>query len=230
MSVPQLPLALRYPPDQRLDSYLEAPPGLLAQLDALARSPAGWVYLAGASGSGKTHLCLAVCAATEQAGRRAGYLPLATARGRLGEALHALEGNDLVALDGLEHIAGQVEDEVALFDFHNRARSAGSNLLYAATEMPDALGLQLPDLRSRLSQCIRIGLATVDDAGRRGILSARAQRRGLVLEDAAMDWMLTRTGRDLGSLLQLLDKLDRESLAAQRRVTVPFLKQVIARP
>jgi len=228
VSVPQLPLALRYPPDQRLDRYLEAPPGLLAQLEALATSSAGWVYLTGASGTGKTHLCLAVCAATEQAGRRPGYLPLATARGRLGEALHALEGNDLVALDGLEHIAGQIEDEVALFDFHNRARSAGLNLLYTANEMPDALGLQLPDLRSRLSQCIRIGLATADDAGRRRILRDRAQRRGLVLEEAALDWMLTHTGRDLGSLLELLEQLDRESLAAQRRVTVAFLKQVIA--
>jgi DnaA-homolog protein len=38
---------------------------------------------------------------------------------------------------------------------------------------------------------------------------------------------LTRTDRDLGSLVLLLDKLDRESLAAQRRITVPFLKQVI---
>jgi hypothetical protein len=37
-----------------------------------------------------------------------------------------------------------------------------------------------------------------------------------VLEEAAIDWLLTRTGRDLASLLPLLDRLDRESLAAQR--------------
>jgi DnaA family protein len=49
----------------------------------------------------------------------------------------------------------------------------------------------------------------------------------LILEDAAVDWLLTRTDRDLGSLVLLLDKLDRESLAAQRRITVPFLKQVL---
>ncbi|HYM86210.1 MAG TPA: DnaA regulatory inactivator Hda, partial [Pseudoxanthomonas sp.] len=54
-----------------------------------------------------------------------------------------------------------------------------------------------------------------------------AQRRGLVLEEAAIDWMLARTERDLVSLIALLDRLDRESLAAQRRITVPFLRQVV---
>ncbi|MET0814590.1 MAG: DnaA regulatory inactivator Hda [Pseudoxanthomonas sp.] len=228
MSVPQLPLALRYPPDQRLDSVIAAPPGAIAQLGELARArDADWLYLAGASGTGKTHLALALCAAAEQAGRRSAYLPLAAAGGRLRDALDALEGNDVVALDGLEAIAGDRDDEVALFDFHNRARSAGLNLLYAAREVPDRLSLVLPDLRSRLSQNARILLQPLDDAGRAEVLRDRAHRRGLVLEEAAIDWMLSHTDRNLANLVALLDRLDRESLAAQRRITVPFLRQVM---
>ncbi|MET0549196.1 MAG: DnaA regulatory inactivator Hda [Xanthomonas sp.] len=228
MSVPQLPLALRYPPEQRLDRYLGAPDGLLAQLQAVADGAADdWVYLSGPAGTGKTHLALALCAATEQAGRSAAYLPLQAAAGRLRDALEALEGRHLVALDGLDAIAGQREDEVALFDFHNRARSAGVTLLYTAQAMPDGLALCLPDLRSRLSQCTRIALAPLDDAGRAAVLRERAQRRGLVLEDAAIDWLLTHAGRDLAGLIGLLERLDRESLAAQRRVTVPFLRRVL---
>ena len=67
----------------------------------------------------------------------------------------------------------------------------------------------------------------LDDEGRAAVLRARAMRRGLALDDAAIDWLLTRTGRDLGGLVQLLDRLDRESLAAKRRVTVPFLRKVL---
>lgn len=228
VTTPQLPLALRYPPDQRLESFIAAPLGAIAQLQALAQLPGSdWLYVAGASGTGKTHLSLALCAATEQAGRRAAYLPLAAATGRVRDALEALDGNDVVALDGLDAIVGTREDEVALFDFHNRARSAGLGVLYTAREMPDRLGLGLPDLRSRLSQCSRIGLATLDDEGRREVLRDRAQRRGLMLEEAALEWLLTHAGRELGGLVVLLDKLDRESLAAQRRITVPFLKQVL---
>ncbi|MEO8365520.1 MAG: DnaA regulatory inactivator Hda [Pseudoxanthomonas sp.] len=230
MSVPQLPLALRYPPDQRLESFIAPPLGAIAQLHALAGvAGADWLYLAGAAGTGKTHLALALCAAAEQAGRRSAYLPLAAASGRLGDALDALEGNDVVALDGLDAVAGDRADEIALFDFHNRARSAGLNVLYTAREIPDSLGLVLPDLRSRLSQCNRAMLHTLNDASRAEVLRDRAQRRGLMLEEAAIDWLLSRTDRDMVNLTELLDRLDRESLAAQRRITVPFLRGVMER-
>jgi DnaA family protein len=133
----------------------------------------------------------------------------------------------VIALDGLEAAAGMREDEVALFDFHNRARAAGLNVLYTARGVPDEIGLTLPDLRSRLSQCARVILSPLDDDGRREVLRDRAHRRGLVLEDAAIEWLLTRTDRDLGHLTGVLEVLDRESLAAQRRVTVPFLRSVL---
>ena len=228
-STPQLPLALRYPPDQRLETFVAAPAGALGQLAVLAQSPdADWLYLTGPIGAGKTHLALAVCAAAEAAGRRAAYLPLKTAAGRLRDALDAFDGSDVIALDGVDAIAGQRDDEIALFDFHNRTRSAGRALLYTAQAAPDALALSLPDLRSRLSQCTRITLALLDDDGRRQVLQERAQRRGLILDDAALDWLLKRVGRDLAGLTALLDQLDRASLAAQRRITVPFLKQTLA--
>ncbi|AEL08019.1 MULTISPECIES: DnaA regulatory inactivator Hda [Xanthomonas] len=228
MSVPQLPLALRAPSDQRLDSYIAAPDGLIAQLQAFAAGQlSDWLYLAGPSGTGKTHLALSVCAAAEQAGRSSAYLPLQAAAGRLRDALEALEGRSVVALDGVDSIAGQREDEVALFDFHNRARAAGITLLYTARQMPDGLALVLPDLRSRLSQCVRISLPVLDDVARAAVLRDRAQRRGLALDEAAIDWLLTHSERELAGLVALLDRLDRESLAAQRRVTVPFLRRVL---
>jgi len=224
----QLPLALRYPPDQRLETFIGAPDGALEQLAALARGDsADWLVIAGPAGTGKTHLLLAACAAADAAGRRAAYLPLVAAAGRLADALDALEGNDLVALDGLEAIAGNRDDEVALFHAHNRARAAGACLVYAARAHPDALAIGLPDLRSRLSQCSRIALQPLDEGGRREVLRQRAHRRGWVFEDAALDWLLRRVDRDLAGLTALLDRLDRASLAAQRRITVPFLRQVL---
>jgi DnaA family protein len=223
----QLPLAWRYPPDQRLSTFVAAPDGLLAQLQVLAETGGEWLYLQGPDGTGKTHLALATCAATEAAGRLAAYVPLASARGRLRAALDALEGCDMAALDGLEAIAGVAEDERALFDFHNRARASGMPVLYTAQAGPEALGLQLPDLRSRLAQCTRITLQPLDDDARRAVLRDRAQRRGLMLDAAALDWLLQRVGRNVGELAGLLDRLDRESLAAQRRITVPFLRQAL---
>ena len=100
-------------------------------------------------------------------------------------------------------------------------------MLYTAREAPDDLGLTLPDLRSRLSQLTRLRLSAADDATRAAILRLRAERRGLAMDEAAIDWLLKRVERDLGSLTALFERLDRESLAAKRRVTVPFLRQVL---
>ncbi len=226
---PQLPLALRYPPDQRFDTWLDASAiGIVSRLQALAAGEArDPMYLQGANGSGKTHLLLATCAEAESGGRRAHYLSLAPLRGKVRDALEGLEQADLVAIDDIDALAGCHEDEVAVFDLHNRLHDAGVGCVYAARQVPAVLPLGLPDLGSRLSQCTLVALATLDDEGRAEVLRRRAESRGLAFDEAALDWMLTRCSRDLADLAALFERLDRASLAAQRRITVPFLRQVL---
>lgn len=227
MNTPQLPLALRTPPDQRFDAF-HGQAAVRDAVSAAARGESGdWLYLSGASGSGKTHLLLAACAEAAASGRRAAYLPLVAFAGRLAEALAAQEGAGLLCLDGLEAIAGQRDDEEALFHFHNRARASGAVVLYAARGNPAALGLVLPDLVTRLGQCVRLVIEPLDEAGRREVLRQRAARRGLELDDAVLDYLLRRVDRDLASLTVLLDRLDKASLAAKRRITIPFLRDLL---
>jgi DnaA family protein len=119
---PQLPLALRYPPDQRFETWVGMPLAL-ARLQALAIGEGSdALYVQGGNGSGKTHLLLAACAAAEAEGRRANYLSLARVRGHARDALQGIEQAALVALDDLDTIAGSREDEIALFDLHNRVQ------------------------------------------------------------------------------------------------------------
>jgi len=224
---PQLPLRLRCPPDQRFETFVGARHAttLLATLAAGA-GPSS-VYLVGAPGTGKTHLLLAASAHTQELGRKAAYLPLAAAAGRMEQALDALEHADLIALDGLDAVIGQRNDEIALFHLHNRLHDAGKRVCYSASAIPDTWPGMLPDLRSRLNQCTRISLSTLDDAERGEVLRRRADRRGLQIDPAAIDWMLRRLDRDLVNLTELIDHLDRASLAEQRRVTVPFLRRML---
>jgi DnaA family protein len=220
----QLPLAFRFAPDQEIAAF-HGNPALCALLGALAIGQASdWLYLAGPTGCGKTHLLLAACAQARAVGGDASFLPLAALAGRLGDALDGQARAALVCLDGIEAIAGRADDEVALFHFHNAARAAGTRVVYSATAMPAGLPLGLPDLRSRLEQCTRIALEPLDEAGRREVLRQRAARRGLELDEAALDYLFRRVGRDLVTLTALLDRLDQASMAAQRRLTIPFLR------
>ncbi len=227
MNTPQLPLGLRFPRDQRLDSYRGAAPGLLAELAALARGEGRGVFLAGPDGSGRSHLLLATCVEASAAGHAVAYLPLRSFAARAGEALAHQGAVGLACVDDVQAIAGNRDAEIALFDLHNRVRDGGGVLLYAADAMPAALPLVLPDLGSRLAQCARFALAVPDEMQRRDILRERAAARGLELDEAVIDYLFRRVERDLASLTALLDRLDQASLAAQRRITVPFLRGVI---
>ncbi|MEO8809187.1 MAG: DnaA regulatory inactivator Hda [Rhodanobacter sp.] len=240
----QLPLALRWPRRQRFEHFhAGSNAAAVSAVRALAlQTDAPWVYLHGPSGSGRSHLLMASCQAcmagnadTELsepargavgAARRAQYLPLAALDDPLAALLGAV-GNGLLALDDLDAVAGNDPAERALFDLYNRARADGCALLFAASTAPAQLGITLPDLRSRLGACARFALKPLDVAARRSVLHDYAAERGMHLDKPVLDWLFARYPRDLGALLDLLDQLDRASLAAQRSLTVPFVREFL---
>lgn len=222
----QLPLALRWPRRQRFEHFHAGAhnAAALAAVQTLADEVgAPWVYLHGPAGSGRSHLLLAAAQAASGAGRRVQYLPLAMLADRAA-ALRGIAGSEWLALDDLDALAGQRDAEHALFDLYNQTRAEGGAMLFAATAIPTDLGIELPDLRSRLGACVQFALKPLDDLERRDVLRAQAAARGIELDEAVLDWLFTRYARDLGALLDLLDRLDQASLAAQRRITVPFLR------
>ena len=229
--IAQLPLTLRWPSHQRLASYL--PGGNAAALEAVRIVGQGegeaWPYLHGARGSGKTHLLIGACRAAIEAGRDARYLPLASLPSPRAEAIASFgaQHGELLAVDDVQAIAGDRDAERALFDLYNRARDSHATLLFAANAAPAQLGLSLPDLVSRLSSCAQYALQQLNEAGRREVLRMRAQQRGLEIDDNVLDWLFARQPRDLAALMELFEKLDHAALAAQRRVTIPFLREML---
>ena len=226
----QLPLALRWPAHQRFESFFEGENG--AGIDLLRRAAIGdeidRVFLSGAIGSGKTHLLIAACAEAVAAERSAQYLDLSRVSGEIASTIRRFGGSDVLAIDNIHAIAGFAEAEHALFDLHNRCRAEGSTLLFAAIESPHGLNLCLPDLISRLAACTQWQIRILDEAERRRVIHAVASGRGLEMDEAVLDWLFTRKARDLGTLVALLDRIDKAALSAQRRVTVPFLRQLFA--
>jgi DnaA family protein len=90
-----------------------------------------------------------------------------------------------------------------------------------------ALPLALPDLRSRLAAMPHYALRPLDEAQQRAALQARAAVRGIQLPEETLQYLQRRFARDMGSQYALLERLDSASLAAQRPLTVPFIRSVL---
>jgi DnaA family protein len=223
----QLPLAFKSSADQRFVDYLGNESARASLEQAADAGLEHNIFLAGPQGSGKTHLLRAAVSHGLALGRSAAYVPLARMAPMLPDMLEGFERHDVICLDDVQAVAGSAEAEVAMFHFFNRAKEAGARLVFSASGMPASLSIQLPDLVSRLEQSVRFTLDVLDETGKRQVLLLRARQRGLELDEAAMDYLFTRVSRDLHALSRILDRLDHASLAAQRRLTVPFIKTVL---
>lgn len=226
----QLPLSWPTPAHFRFDQFEAGDgQGIVALLERRARGFDGTtpMLLVAPGGAGKTHLLVASATSAREAGRNAGYLALSRWADFDGDALSALAAVDLLAVDEVEAVAGRREREIALFDLFNRCIDAGTQLVLASRESPQILPIALPDLRSRLAAATLAPLPALGDDGRRKLLRSHARARGFELEDVVIDYLLKRYRRDLPALIALIERLDRESLARQRRVTIPLVRSVL---
>lgn len=224
----QLPLGVRLPDRAVFASFFT---GRNTQAVAYAQQIAsgavmGASWLCGPHGAGKTHLLQAICA---QAGASmaAGYVPLRELA-RLGvEVLEGLRQLDCLCLDDLGAVVGQLEWERVLFGVLREIEESGARVVVAAEAPPALLEWALPDLGSRFAACAVFQLRVLNEAEQQAALQLRARLRGFELPDETSRWLQRRYSRDMHRLYDLLDTLDEAALVAQRRVTVPFIREVL---
>ncbi len=144
--------------------------------------------------------------------------------------LDGCEALDLVCLDALDRVSDDADWNAAIFRLHTLMQDSPGRLYVASTAPPASLRFRLPDLRSRLLAAPVLQLHELDEDGQVAALELRASRRGLELSREAAAWLVHRMPRDMHSLCGVLDRLDEAALAAQRRLTVPFLRQVLEEP
>ena len=67
----------------------------------------------------------------------------------------------------------------------------------------------------------------LDDKEKVGMLMRRASNRGFTLNDEVARFILDRSPRDMHHLIELLGKLEMETLRQQRKLTIPFVKKTL---
>lgn len=225
----QLPLALNINHSSSLENFICADNFLIDSLKQLASHQNQSVtYLWGTTGSGKTHCLQAVCQHAGLCGWAISYLPLAELTQYPANILEGMETASLVCVDDIHCLSGQPDWQQALFNLFNSVHQGGGNLLFSGLTPPRELGLSLADLVSRLEWGPVFHLSGLKDEQKIEALKMRARERGLELENEPARFLLNRFPRNLNALFEVLDKLDQESLVKQRRITIPFIREVFA--
>lgn len=216
----QIPLALAPPAATGFDSLLAGPNTEAVQHLRTLVMPAAPVYLWGGSGTGKTRLLRALATQRQAEGERVGWFDAADPTPwTLGEGWSLVIVDRCEALDALR--------QQAAFALFVEAGTQGVQWAAAGRVPPVDLHLR-DDLRSRLAWGHVFALQALGEGETRAALRREADRRGILLSDEVMDYLLTRFQRDLKHLMNLLDRLDEFALSERRAVTVPLLKKMLA--
>ena len=221
----QLPLPINAEAPRSFESFV---PGhnawVLAQLSELAlrdgHGAATPVYLWGPAGCGKTHLLQSLAERVRAEGGTVGsFGPQTPLPWPLDDA------RSLTLLDNCDELdAAQQQAAFALFV---DASSRGAQVAAAGRQPPVDLPLR-DDLRTRLGWGHVLALQPLSDQDAAAVLGGEARRRGLALADDVRDHVLNHFARDLGSLMNLLERADAFALSRKRALTVPLLRQMLA--
>ena len=184
---------------------------LMTQLQAMLQNRASerMVYLWGAPSCGKTYLLQA----WTQACRSRGW----------SVATSSQDEAEVVVTDHADE--WDESQQLAAFAAYNHVREAGG-LWLAAGRLPPADLPLMPELKTRLGWGLVFHVDGLDDAEKHAALAQHARGLGFKLEPQVADYLLNHYPRDLGSLLRVLEALDRLSLETKRPITLPLLRQL----
>ena len=217
----QLALALPHAESFAREDFLAGPSNAaaLALIERWPDWPNHIVALVGPDGAGKSHLAAMwaeasgarVLAAKLLAG---GDLPAALATGAL-----VLEGLAFADLD-----------ERALFHLINLAREQGAYVLITSRSPLTSFPVAIRDLASRLRAVPSVTLAPPDDALLRSLIVKLGADRQLTLDEALVNYLVTRIERSFAAARAAVARLDEESMRQHRPVTRALAAELFREP
>jgi DnaA family protein len=225
----QVPVQFEFQANQAFPSFfIGKNTEIITQLKGLAANGLEQqVYIWGDRGCGKSHLLQATCQHAQTKGKQPFYFRLNADDLPSPGLLEGLEEVELVCFDDIQALAGNPEWEQAMFGFYNSHRQNGHKLLLAADCPPKYLSFELPDLKTRMSWGLTLKILPLAEHQIIEALTFKAHSLGFDIPPNVGRFLLNHYVHDLPTLWVLLGKIDNATLIAKRKLTIPFLKQIL---
>ncbi len=185
------------------------------------------LWISGVQSSGKTHLLQATFQRCILLSKSSLYIPMREFDQFSPEILDDLEQLHLICIDDIEFILGNQAWERKLLDLYERIQTTDTHLVVASHDSPKGINFFLPDLASRFSMSLIHQLEMLSETEILSAIQMHAEVRGFNLPKESVNYLLKRVERNVGSLIDIIEILDYESLSKQRKLTIPFIKNIL---
>lgn len=241
----QLPLNVGLKEESEFETFV--PGSQIAQaaterlFSELSHGTSDFYCFFGAEASGKTHLLQAACRMkTEQAwqsNQRASsslYLPLRDlSLKELPDMFNGLEQIALVTIDDVGELFNTGKQKEAfeddLADLILKSKSLGHTVLLSSEISTDQWPVVSKSLLEALVNVINIPLAPLTEKPHLvDALQKRSRKQGFHLPIDVANYLIKQFSPDLQELLAVLQLLEQASFVEKRKLTLPFVKKVLA--
>lgn len=225
----QFPLEFEFQANHGFNSFFSTPNDeVIKQLKNLVLGVGErQIFLYGEKSLGKSHLLQACCQLAHQNGMNSFYYPFNQKKLPVLSMFEGLETIKLVCLDDIDQILGNLDWEQTLLNFINQQLTHHHRLILTAFSPPHDLHVKLTDLRDQLNASVILKLNPLNQDEIISALIHKANYMGINIPQKVGVFLVTHYANDLSSLWVLLEQLDKATLSAQRKLTIPFLKQLL---
>ena len=184
-------------------------------LDSWPKWPMHGLVVCGPHGSGKTHLG---CLWKDQSNA------IEVNGSEVPEVLEIVRENEGLLTCFVDD--ADTANPEPLLHLFNHMYSKGGYLLLTAKKPPAAWQLPLPDLMSRLKSLPISEIGLPDDDLLKGILFKMFDDKQVLVNSDLINFIVSRMNRSYGSALEIVERLNEESLSKKRAITIPFVRDV----
>lgn len=212
----QLPLNLQYEPSYLIEDFIVSKENQEAvfMLDKWPNWESSVVVVYGNSGCGKTHLLKRFFLTNS-------------------ENTLFLNGEELINPDQI--ILKQcivIDDaekclEETLFHLFNMIKESNKTMLLSSRCPPARWKMSLPDLKSRLSSVVNIGIKEPSDDFMRMVIVKMFSDRQLEIAKEPLNFLIKNIERSFMAISNIVDIADKLALAEKKSITIPLLKEAL---
>ena len=213
----QLILNLRSIPSMGRSDYFvsEVNKEAVAWLDTWPNWTVFGLIVCGPLGSGKSHLAQVLKTLSQ---------------GEILEATDISDGNidklsekKCLIIENIELL----KSEILLFHLYNMLKEKKHNLMITSELSISQLNFELPDLKSRLLSMPQINISFPDDKLLKNLLIKQFLDKGVLVEMDVIDYLIKRIDRSFEAIPKLVSKIDFKSIEKTKKITIPFIKNII---